>query len=177
MYFSKGRVVLVPAYDIIVLMKIYTSTLFKYGMWWRIFYGVLRTIFGFILLKLVDVPFADLLYKVMNYELVEDPSDMLFYTLHTFLQTHPLTVTHFVAAYLIFWGVVDVFLSVSLLKHQKWAFPVSLYLITFFVAYEIYRLFFTHSFILLSVILVDTFVFWLIWREYRNCRIGVEEFG
>lgn len=146
------------------------SKLFKCGMWWRIFYGIARTFFGLVLFRFIDIPFSDLLHTVMSHELDEDPSSIVFHFFNSFFQTHPFTVTHFIAIYLIFWGVVDVVLSINLLMHKRWAFPVSLYLILFFVLYEIFRFFHTHSFVLLSVIVVDIFIFWFILREYKKVK-------
>lgn len=141
--------------------------LFRYAMWWRIFYGTLRTALGLALLKLINVSFSEILYRVMNYELSEDPSDTLFRTIDGYLQAHPYTVTHFIAFYLIFWGVLDVVLSINLLREKIWAFPISLYLIALFVLYELYRFTHTHSLALLFIIGVDIVVFMLIRREYR----------
>jgi len=144
------------------------DNLFRYTMWWRIFYGVLRTVLGLALLKVTHTPFSDLLYTIMGKELIEDPSDFLFNTLLSFLQVHPLSVTYFLSAYLIFWGLLDIFLSINLLKHRVWAFPVSLYLIAFFMIYEMYRFFHTYSLFLFSVIVIDVAIFMLIRREYKK---------
>lgn len=137
-------------------------------MWWRIFYGTLRTILGLVFLELINVPFTDILYKIFGYELAEDPADILFSTINSFLQLHPFSVTYFLSIYLIFWGILEIFLSINLLRHKLWVFPVSLYLIVFFVIYELFRFFHTHSIILLLIIVVDIVIFWLIKNEYQK---------
>ena len=142
------------------------SQAFKFGMWWRIFYGFLRLLLGVVAIKLINVPFQDILYTVMNHEITEDSSDIVFQTLNAFLTTHPLTITSFIPLYLIFWGSVDIVLSINLLKHNLWAFPLSLYLIGFFVFYELIRLYHTHSKFLFFLILVDLVIFYLIKKEY-----------
>lgn len=141
-------------------------------MYWRICYGFLRTLLGLALLKLINVPLADLLYRIMGKEITEDPTDPLFAAASHFLQLHPLTVTYFLAAYLIFWGVIDIFLSMALLKDKIWAFPAGLWLMAFFIIFEFQRFFHNHSSILLSVILVDMIIFWLIQREYKKVKAG-----
>ena len=73
-------------------------------MWWRIFYGTMRIIVGIWLLNLIDMPLSDLWHSLMSHELVEDPNDLLYRILNSFLQLHPLSVTYFLSAYLIFWG-------------------------------------------------------------------------
>ncbi len=147
------------------------SKLFQIGMYWRILYGVLRTLLGLALLKLINMPISELLYNIMGQELIEDPSGFLFSAINYFLQLQPLSVTYFLSTYFIFWGVTDIFLSTNLLRHKMWAFPVSLWLIAFFVLYELYRFVNTNSLILLSVIFVDIVIFWLIQREYKKIKL------
>jgi len=150
--------------------EVLENRLFKLGMWWRIFYGMMRLVVGFAFLKLVDVPFLDLLHKVTSTKIGEDSTDLIINFLDSLLSLHPLTITYFLAAYLIFWGVVDIFLSACLLKHKLWAFPATLWLIAMFVAYMTYRLTITHSPILLVTILFDVFLIWLINREYKKLK-------
>lgn len=144
--------------------------LFRFSMWWRIVYGIFRTILGCILLRLIDVPFVDILHHISKHELKQDPTDTLFYFLNTFLLAHPFKVTTFIAAYMIFWGVMDIVLSVCLLRHYLPAFPISIGLIGIFVTYELFRLTHTHSAILLTFIIIDTVIAWLIYREYNKVR-------
>jgi len=148
------------------------SRLFTIGMYWRVSYGVLRTLLGLVLLKLINVPLADLLHMIMGQELIEDPADVLLTFTNNFLQLHPFQVTYFLSAYLIFWGFIDIFISVNLLKQRMWAFPVSLWLIAFFILYLLYRFAHTHSLILLSVILLDVIIFWLIQKEYKKVKLA-----
>ena len=146
------------------------SRLFIIGMWWRIGYGFLRILFGLALLKVVGDPLIDVLKNLMSYELLEDPSDILYsFVTHT-LTVHPLYVSYFLAFYFIFWGVVDMVLSYHLIKHRLWAFPVSFVLIGGFILYEIIRFTHTHSYILLGIIILDSFILWLIWREYQKMK-------
>jgi len=144
--------------------------LFRVGMGWRILYGSLRLILGFILLRLIGTPLSEIFYKVMSHELIEDPTDLLVQTASPLLQHLSFTVTYFIAAYLIFWGVIDILLSINLLKHKVWVFPISIYLIVIFVIYEIYRFSYTHSLVLASIIIIDIVLVWLIRKEYNKLK-------
>jgi len=144
------------------------TRLFRASMWWRIFYGLLRLLFGLALLKAVGTPLIDLTAKLMHHELVTDPSDILFLTASQILSQHPFYVTYFLAFYFIFWGIVDVVLSINLLKERLWAFPVSICLIVGFIFYEIFRVSHTHSAILLWVIFIDTLILIIVSREYQK---------
>jgi uncharacterized membrane protein len=149
--------------------------IFRLGMYWRIGYGVLRILLAIIFLKVVNVPFNDVFRQIFGYELLEDPNDPLVSAISLFLDTHPITITYFATAYLLFWGTVDIVLSSLLLRHYLWAFPVSLALIGPFVLYEVYRFIHTYSLMLLTMIVIDVMVFWLIWREYKQVRERLAE--
>ncbi len=146
------------------------TQLFFLGMYWRIFYGFLRVLFGVALLKVVGSPLLEVIHDFMGYELVENSSDILFVMVNYFLSEHSFYVTYFLASYFIFWGVVDIFLSYNLIKERLWAFPVSIVLIGLFVSYSIVRLTFTHSTLLLSVIVFDLIILWLIYKEYLKVK-------
>ena len=142
--------------------------LFTVSMWWRVIYGTFRVVVGVLLLRVIHHPFDSVVAGIMHTELVEHPNDTILFHFLAFLQQHPFTITYFFAFYIIFWGAVDIVLSVSLLRHQLWAFPFSLLLIASFMFYEIIRYTHTHSHTLLILLCIDTFVFWLIYREYQR---------
>ena len=146
------------------------SLLFRLGMWWRIMYGVLRIALGVAFIKLIGRDISELIYVVMSHELTGPTGDAVLEKLYLLLETHELTVTYFIAGYFIFWGVADVVLSACLLRHIIAAFPITMGLIVLFITYSIYRLSYTHSLILLSVIVVDFFILYLVYREYRVLR-------
>lgn len=146
------------------------NRLFRLTMWWRIMYGFMRLFVGFAFIKIVNTPLIDILYKFTSTEIGEDPTDFFVSILNSFLQVHPLTITYFLAAYMIFWGIVDIFLSASLLRHKLWAFPVTLWLIALFVLYMFYRFTHTHSPILIATIIFDFWIFWLIGREFKKIK-------
>jgi uncharacterized membrane protein len=147
------------------------KSLFELGMYWRIVYGVLRTLLGLVLLNFINLPISDLLNKVLGRELSEDPTDLLFSIVNHFLENNPLSITYFISAYLIFWGIVDIVLSFNLLKDKIWAFPVSLWLIGFFVFYELFRFTHTKSLILIAIIFIDIIIMFLIQREYKKVKL------
>lgn len=150
-------------------MTVNYDELFRLGMWWRIFYGVMRIMVGLAVLKVVGKSLGDVFTSLMGYELIEDPQDVLYTFIHHVLDLHPVHISYFVAFYFIFWGILDVVLSYNLLKHRLWAFPASIVLISSFVFYEIIRFFIhTHSPVLLVVISIDFFILWIIKREYKK---------
>lgn len=143
-----------------------TEILFHLGMWWRIFYGFLRIIIAIFLLQHVGTPLSDIFLKLMSHEIIQDPNDRVIQMVHHL----PYLVTYYLAFYFMFWGAIDIFMSILLLRHQLWAFPVAIYMIVVFIIYELFRFSHTHSLILLAVIVMDIFIIWIIRKEYQKLK-------
>lgn len=151
--------------------------LFNVGMGFRILYGFFRLFIAFLLLPLVGTPIVDLLYKTVDRgRHLFDPQDFLMQTAVPFIEHHSATfyVTYFLVSYLFFWGFIDVVLSISMLKHKLWAFPISIYLIGIFIAYEMLRITHTHSFVLAYIIGVDLVLIWLIHKEQKKLELTIQ---
>lgn len=144
------------------------SYLFEIGMWWRIFYGSIKAVLGFYLLTLTNASIPDLFRLLMRHELIEDPGDILYNIALPFLNSIDITITYFLAFYFIFWGVLDVFLSINLLREKYWAYTASLILMGLFVTYEIFRVFHNYSITLGLIILIDIGILYLIRREQKR---------
>lgn len=134
-------------------------------------YGILKLFFGLVLLKFINNSFAGLFYNLMSHELIEDPNDILVRAVGSILNQVTINISYFIAMYLIFWGTVDTFLSINLLKLRLWSYPISLILIGLFTLYEIYRFAHTHSIVLLIIIFIDLFILWLIDKEYKKLSV------
>ncbi len=148
-------------------IQIHLSTLFKLSMWWRIVYGFLRLILGTTLLKITGQPLSEFMYSLMSHELTGKTTDILLEKAYLLFETHDITVTYFIAFYFIFWGTIDIVLSLCLLNHIKKAFPIAMGIIVLFILYGMVRLMITHSLILAGVIVVDLVILYLIHDEYR----------
>lgn len=142
------------------------SFLFHFSMWWRIFYGFLRVILGTTLLKITGQPLNEFIYTLMSHEITGKTTDAILGKLYTFIEIHDYTITYFLALYFIFWGTVDIILSLCLLHHMRKAFPIAMALIVLFILYGTFRFFHTHSLVLLCVICIDIGILYLINVEY-----------
>lgn len=149
------------------------EAVFKAAMYWRIAYGTVRIVIGYKLLSLVGMPALEVYQRVLRSELAET-HDVIFQVIGRMLAHHGFSITYFLAAYFLFWGIVDVLLSVSMLRHYLWAFPTSMLVIGAFIVYEIYRVMHTHSPILFGFILIDLFIVYLIFRERERLVVRIE---
>ncbi len=143
---------------------------FVAAMYWRIAYGALRFAIGLKLLQLVGMPAIDIYQRVMRRELSDDPHDQIFQFVGHTLAQHGFSITYFLAAHFLFWGLVDMVLSYAMIRHRLWAFIAGIYSIAAFMAYEIYRFSHTHSGILFAFICMDAFFVCLIAHEYRKLK-------
>lgn len=144
------------------------DTFFRASMWARIVWGFLRLLVGLGLLHLVGRQFSGIFSGLIANELSEDPNDFLVRFIHA-LSTHTsFTVTYFVALYLIFWGAIDIFLPINLLKGKIWAYQAGIVVIGLFVLYELYRFAHTHSTVLATAIIVDILTLWIIRHEQKK---------
>lgn len=139
--------------------------LFVGAMYWRILYGSARVFIGYKLLPLVGMPAVVAYQRLFHHELAQDPHDELLRLTGHLLAKHGFAITYFLAAYLLFWGIMDIALSISMLRHYLWAFGVSLAIMILFICYELFRLSHTHSHALFGFILVDAFIVFLIYNE------------
>lgn len=133
-------------------------------MYWRILYGAARVFIGYKLLSLVGLPAYQAYQHLMRRELSET-HDAVFQLIGRELAHHGFSITYFLAAYLLFWGLLDIALSISMLRHYLWAFMVSFVLMGLFIAYELFRLSHTHSHALFGFIVIDVFIAYLIYHE------------
>lgn len=108
--------------------------------------------------------------RITREELLEDPRDFIANYLFQLAQHFSLSTRNFAAAYLLSHGVVKLWLIVGLLRRKLWYYPVALVTFGLFIAYQLYRYSFTHSFWLLVITAVDGVVIALTWHEYRYLR-------
>ena len=73
----------------------------------------------------------------------------------------------FAGVYLVIHGLVKLFLVAGLLRNRLWAYPLSLWFLGVFIAYQCYRYTHTHSLWLVFLTVFDLAVVFLIWREYQ----------
>ncbi len=77
---------------------------------------------------------------------------------------------YFIAYYFLFYGVMNIFLVISLLRGKLWAYPVTMIATSFFILYLLYRFFSYHSGLLLFFTLIDVALVILTWLEYQRIR-------
>lgn len=154
-----------------VLIDRLTHNLFYVLQTWRVLYGMVRIAAGVALLHVVHVPLADVLRDFGRAHLLAVPGHELLRPLLHLVSEHQIEVTYFLAAYLLFWGVMDMVLALLVLTHVHWAFPPSMVLIVLFAMYELIRGVSHGSLLLVGLGFLDLGIVYLTYREYERLRV------
>src|SRR6266853_4526171 len=120
-------------------------TFFLLSVWSKGVAGLLETVGGVLLLFIPHAGLNALVVCLTAPELAEDPTDRIATLLQRIVHELASDTKLFASGYLIVHGVIKVFLVAGLLGRRLWAYPVSLWFLAFFIAYQSYRFLFTHS--------------------------------
>ncbi len=139
--------------------------------------GFFEVVGGLIVLRISPLAVNHLVAALTEHELAEDPHD--FIATHLLSASHSLTHGGNVAAslYLLSHGLAKVVLVVALLFNKLWAYPSMIALLVLFIAYQLYRISYSHSLGLILLTLFDVFVIWLTWKEYKKQKFALAKRG
>jgi uncharacterized membrane protein len=144
--------------------------LFRVGILLKGIDGFMELIGGLVLLSLAREFLSRTVALVTAHELSEDPHDLLANALTHTVSLLSADTRSFAGAYLIGHGCIKIVLVAGLWREKRWAYPVALWFLGAFVAYQLYRYAHTHSLVLLAFTALDVFILWAIWRDYRLRR-------
>ena len=142
--------------------------LFELGLALKAFNGIWETATGIFMLVVSKATLHKWFMVLAYSELIEDPHDgVVNFIVNTLL--NPLTNTKtFVTLYVLFHGLLNIFLTVQLYRKKHWAYPTTIGLMSVFQLYQFYRIGVHHSFILTFLTVFDVIFMVLTWHEYRH---------
>ncbi len=88
----------------------------------------------------------------------------------SFLNHLSLSTRYFIGVYFLFYGIVNIFLAISLLRGKPWAYPAAILFFTLFLVYQFYRSFLHHSAFLFFISIFEIFVIVLTFLEYERLK-------
>ena len=133
-------------------------------------HALIECIGGLALAFVSTTGIAELVNRLTQDELIEDPNDFIATHLLNMAQGFSVVSKNFYAFYLLSHGIVKLALVVGLLRNKLWAYPASLIVLTLFIVYQIYRFSYTQSIGLIVLTVFDLIVMVLIWHEYGIMR-------
>jgi uncharacterized membrane protein len=132
--------------------------------------GALEVVGGLVLLFASPHSINAFVRWATAHELAQDPHDFIArHLLHSASQLSRSS-TAYGAVYLLAHGVAKVVLVVFVLREKVWAYPAIIGLLVAFIIYQLYRLAYRPSVLLVALTLFDVIVVVLTWREYRAKR-------
>jgi len=132
--------------------------------------GALEVIGGIFLFFIDPTRINRLAALLTQHELNEDAKDVIANYLLNAASQLSLSGQLFGSAYLLFHGIIKIFLGASLLRRRIWAYPTAIIFFVIFIFYQFYRYTFTHSGWLIILTVFDIFVVLLTWWEYRRLK-------
>ncbi len=142
--------------------------LFEVGVLIKAFFGFFEILGGIFLAISGGKIINNFIIFITQQEIIDDPNDVIANYLIRLTTDFSLGTQIFAISYLLFHGIVNIFLAIVLLKDKLWAYPLAISLLTGFIAYQIYRYFHSFSPILLFLIIFDLLVVLIIWLEYKR---------
>ncbi len=103
---------------------------------------------------------------LIHEELLEEPTNFIAGTLRHILPYFSAHGQLFGALYLLFHGIIKIFLVINLIRNRLWAYPTAIIVLLVFVAYQTGRFAYTHSPVLAFMTLFDVLIIIMTWHEY-----------
>lgn len=140
---------------------------FEIGVVLKAINGTWEIAAGTMILLINKNTFVETVLHFTRGELLEDPNDKIIqYVTHT-LQNFSNSTKTFAAIYILFHGIINIFLAIKLFQEKLWAYKVSIALTGTFMLYQLYRVASFHSLPLAIITLADFFFIILAWHEYK----------
>lgn len=140
---------------------------FLVSIWIKGLVGLGQVIAGGLLLATSRETLTAFVLRVTTPELSEDAHDWLANLLQASAQGWNQGTQSFASAYLIVHGLIKIVLVAGLLRRKMWSYPLSIWVLAAFIAYQLYRYSYTHSIWLVLLTALDVIVIALIHHEYR----------
>ena len=150
------------------LKEKYWHELFETGILLKAFNSVWEVVGGFLLLSNVQGWFPHLFVLLTRGVFLGGRGGLVINLVHSHIHALTQSTQLFVAIYLLFHGVMNMFLSYNLYKNHLWAYPCSMAFTSAFFMYQMYRLAHTHSLVLALMSTLDVIFIILTWHEYHH---------
>jgi uncharacterized membrane protein len=144
--------------------------IFEVSVWLKGAHALLECIGGILLYVVTTDAIASWVNTLTQEELIEDPGDFIAGHLSQMASQLSIASKEFYAFYLLSHGLIKLALVAGLLRGKLWSYPASLVALSLFMAYQVYRYSYTHSFGLLVLTVLDAVVMVLIWHEWNVVR-------
>ena len=142
--------------------------IFDLGLLIKFFVGVSEFLAGIVFLISGQAIMNSFIIFLAQQEVADDPDDFIVNYLTKMANNLSVGTHTFAVIYLVFHGLINIFLAVALLKNKMWAYPWAVGGFGLFIIYQLSIYFYTHSFLLLLLTVFDIFIVVIILLEYKS---------
>jgi uncharacterized membrane protein len=132
--------------------------------------GLFEVLGGVLLYAINPAQINRVLFFLMRHELSEDPRDIVANFLIKAAGRLSVGTELFGSLYLFSHGIVKVVIVISLRRNRLWSYPAAIVFFLAFIAYQLYRYTYSHSFWLLALSVFDAVIITLTLAEYRHMK-------
>ena len=143
---------------------------FEAGVTIKLIDGILEIVGGIILIFISPASFNRWVVYFTQSELIEDPKDVVANFLLHLAHNFTVGTQIFGVIYLLVHGIIKVFLVVKLWEKKLWAYPTAMFFFSLFIVYQTYEYFLNQSVFMLVLTILDIFVVFLTWVEYKRVK-------
>lgn len=106
-------------------------------------------------------------YDFAQTEIIANPKSFIANHLMHWVENFSVSSKHFAAFYLWSHGIIKLWLVIGLFRDRLWYYPTAIIIFGLFILYQLYRITFTHSIMLILITILDVAIIVLTWHEYR----------
>jgi uncharacterized membrane protein len=136
--------------------------------------GVFEIIGGVLLMFASSSYINHIAVLLTQSELSEDPNDAIANAILTFSQSYSVSAQNFGIFYLMSHGIIKLIMVVLLWQKRLWAYPLMIFFLSLFIAYQAYRYTIDHSFMMILLTILDLVVVFLTFVEYKRAIVKVD---
>jgi len=140
--------------------------IFEFGLLIKGLNALIEILSGFFIWFVNKAFIITLFLNLTQNELSDDPKDYLANFIVNTASTFSTSSQSFFAGYLIIHGLIKIFLIVGLFRKKLWAYPVSIFIFTFFIIYQFYEYYLNSSPWLLFLTFFDILIVMIAIYEY-----------
>ena len=149
--------------------------IFEIGILAKSIFGFFDVLAGITLAVSGKLIVDNFIISFAQQEIADDPNDFIANYLINAANNFYGTTHVFAVIYLLFHGIINMFLAVALLKNKLWAYPWAITGFSLFAVYQVYRYLHTHSVSLLILTIFDILVILIVILEHRRHYKRVKE--
>lgn len=130
-------------------------------------FALLEIIGGIAIYFISEKWVLDYVYNFAQAEIIANPKNFIANHLLHWVETFSISSKHFAEFYLLSHGMIKLWLVIGLYRKKLWYYPTAIIFFGLFIIYQLYRITFTNSILLMLITILDIAIIILTWHEYR----------